>query len=249
MSDENESVASRLWRDRAQIREQERNEAQARLRIAEEKVAILTAENDRACSRSARLRALLNPTAIPIALRDGTTDGRNSGRANASACSADWDHELIRLAARQSTPPACNNLSPSLLRSLGNIAPGQTNVGKLPIRQGCQLASRLTGTTPLAKAGKNDRKKHDATSIMSQPKRKGAANWQREKGPPVGVAEFREETRHREAVAEEGSSTAHPAQDKPESGQPLPCGMSMERMWSVYTPLRFARGCSAKPEL
>jgi hypothetical protein len=29
------------------------------------------------------------------------------------------------------------------------------------------------------------------------------------------VAEFREETRHREAVAEEGSSTAHPAQDKP----------------------------------
>ena len=32
---------------------------------------------------------------------------------------------------------------------------------------------------------------------------------------PVEVAEFREETRHREAVAEEGSSTAHPAYDKP----------------------------------
>jgi uncharacterized protein YfaP (DUF2135 family) len=56
MSDENESVASRLWRDRVQIREQERNDAQARARIAEEKVAILMAEN-------ARLRALLNPDA------------------------------------------------------------------------------------------------------------------------------------------------------------------------------------------
>jgi hypothetical protein len=63
MSNEKESVASRLWRDRAQIREQERNEAQARLRIAEEKVAILTAENDRLAAENARLRALLNPDA------------------------------------------------------------------------------------------------------------------------------------------------------------------------------------------
>jgi hypothetical protein len=64
MSDQSESVASRLWRDRAQIREQERNEALARLRIAEEKVAILTAENDRLVAETARLRALLNPDAI-----------------------------------------------------------------------------------------------------------------------------------------------------------------------------------------
>jgi len=56
MSDEKETVASRLWRDRVQIREQERNDAQARARIAEEKVAILLAEN-------ARLRALLSPDA------------------------------------------------------------------------------------------------------------------------------------------------------------------------------------------
>jgi hypothetical protein len=63
MSDEKESVASRLWRDRAQIREQERNEAQSRLRIALEKVAILTAENDRLAAETARLRALLNPDA------------------------------------------------------------------------------------------------------------------------------------------------------------------------------------------
>jgi hypothetical protein len=66
MSNEKESVASRLWRDRAQIREQERNEAQARLRIAEEKVAILTAENDRLAAENARLRALLNPDATRV---------------------------------------------------------------------------------------------------------------------------------------------------------------------------------------
>lgn len=63
MSDDKESVASRVWRDRAQIREQERNEAQARLRIAEEKVMILMAENDRLTAENARLRALHNPDA------------------------------------------------------------------------------------------------------------------------------------------------------------------------------------------
>ena len=36
-----ESAAARLWRDKAERREQERNEAQAQTRIAEEKVAIL----------------------------------------------------------------------------------------------------------------------------------------------------------------------------------------------------------------
>jgi regulator of replication initiation timing len=64
MSDEKESVASRLWRDRVQIREQERNDAQARARIAEEKVAILMTENDRLTADNARLRALLNPDAV-----------------------------------------------------------------------------------------------------------------------------------------------------------------------------------------
>jgi len=63
MSDEKEGVAIRLWRDRAQLREEERNEAQARLRIAQEKVAILMAENDRLTSENARLRTLLNPDA------------------------------------------------------------------------------------------------------------------------------------------------------------------------------------------
>jgi hypothetical protein len=63
MSDKAEAAAIRLWRDRAHLREHERDEAQARARIAEEKVAILTAENDRLADEIARLRALLNPDA------------------------------------------------------------------------------------------------------------------------------------------------------------------------------------------
>ena len=63
MSEPTENAATRLWRDRVQLREQERNEAQARARIAEEKVAILTAENDRLAAEIARLRALLAPDA------------------------------------------------------------------------------------------------------------------------------------------------------------------------------------------
>jgi hypothetical protein len=62
MSGKAETAAIRLWRDRAHLREQERDEAQARARIAEEKVAILTAENDRLADEIAR-RALLNPGA------------------------------------------------------------------------------------------------------------------------------------------------------------------------------------------
>ena len=64
MSDNAENAATRLWRDRAQLREQERNEAQARARIAEEKVAILMAENDRLSAEVERLRDLLTPDAV-----------------------------------------------------------------------------------------------------------------------------------------------------------------------------------------
>jgi hypothetical protein len=58
-----DTVATRLWRDRAQIREQERDDAHARLRIAEEKVAILIAENGQLAAENVRLRGLLNPNA------------------------------------------------------------------------------------------------------------------------------------------------------------------------------------------
>ena len=63
MSDKAETAAIRLWRDRAHLREHERDEAQARARIAEERVAILTAENDRLADEVAPLRALLTPDA------------------------------------------------------------------------------------------------------------------------------------------------------------------------------------------
>ena len=59
MSDKAESPASRLWRDQVQLREHERDEARARTRISEEKVAILTAENDRLADEIARLGVLL----------------------------------------------------------------------------------------------------------------------------------------------------------------------------------------------
>jgi regulator of replication initiation timing len=49
-----------------QIREQERNDAQSRARLAEEKVAILVAENDLLTAENARLRALLNPDAARV---------------------------------------------------------------------------------------------------------------------------------------------------------------------------------------
>jgi hypothetical protein len=59
-----ESAATRLWQDRAQLREQERNDAQIRCKIAEEKVAILMAENDRLSAEVARLRAIVSPDAV-----------------------------------------------------------------------------------------------------------------------------------------------------------------------------------------
>src|SRR3954447_9287866 len=63
MSDKAEAAAIRLWRDRAHLREHERDEAQAQARIAEEKVAILTAENDRLAEEIVRLHAWLTPDA------------------------------------------------------------------------------------------------------------------------------------------------------------------------------------------
>jgi hypothetical protein len=63
MSDQNETAAARLWRDWVQIREQERDDARAWARIAEDKGALLMAENDQLTAENARLRALLNPDA------------------------------------------------------------------------------------------------------------------------------------------------------------------------------------------
>src|SRR4051812_50167387 len=67
MRDTAETAAIRLWRDRVQVREQERNEAQARARIAEEKVAALTAENDRLARENTHRRDQNNRLAVEIA--------------------------------------------------------------------------------------------------------------------------------------------------------------------------------------
>src|SRR3954466_3658072 len=69
MSDKAETAAIRLWRDRVQLREQERNEAQARARIAEEKVAILSARQE--IGESRRWPPSTSP--VPICMASGTT--------------------------------------------------------------------------------------------------------------------------------------------------------------------------------
>src|SRR3712207_2639568 len=56
MSDRPKTAATRLCQDRVQLREQERNEAQTRARVAEEKVAFLTVENERRATESAHLK-------------------------------------------------------------------------------------------------------------------------------------------------------------------------------------------------
>lgn len=67
MKDNAENTVARLWRDRAQVREQERNEAQIQTRIAQEKAARLTAENDRLAGENARLRGQNDRLAIELA--------------------------------------------------------------------------------------------------------------------------------------------------------------------------------------
>jgi regulator of replication initiation timing len=56
MDDAAEIAAVRLWRDRLEIREHERNEARAQVRVAQQKLEILTAENDRLAVENSRLR-------------------------------------------------------------------------------------------------------------------------------------------------------------------------------------------------
>ena len=118
---------------------------------------------------------------------------------------------------------------PTLTCRLRNVASGKTNIGQLPIRQSSQLPCYLTGADPVTKAGENDGQEHNATSTISRHKRIRAAHRQREKRQPNWMAELRDEPRHREAVAEERSSTAHEAWDKPKRAQTCPD----ERTWNA----------------
>ena len=74
MSDRAESAANRLWQDRVQLREQERNEAQSRARIAQEKVTVLTAENERIATENAQLNDQNDRLAIEIARLSAQND-------------------------------------------------------------------------------------------------------------------------------------------------------------------------------
>ena len=67
MGDTAENATSRLWRDWVQLREQERNEAQAQARAAEEKLTALTAENDRLASKNTHLNDHNNRLAVQVA--------------------------------------------------------------------------------------------------------------------------------------------------------------------------------------
>jgi regulator of protease activity HflC (stomatin/prohibitin superfamily) len=67
MSDTAESPTTRLWRDRVQLREQERGEAQRRATLAEEKVTLLSAENDRLARENACLSEQNNRLAVEVA--------------------------------------------------------------------------------------------------------------------------------------------------------------------------------------
>src|SRR3954464_263075 len=66
MSDTSENAATRLWRDRVQLREQERNEAQDRARIAEGRAA-LRAEKNQLARENARLSEQSNRLAVEVA--------------------------------------------------------------------------------------------------------------------------------------------------------------------------------------
>jgi flagellar biosynthesis GTPase FlhF len=103
MNDTGEAAATRLWRDRAQLREHERNEAQVRARITEEKVASLTAENDRLATENARLQALNDQLAAEnVRLRALITPDPATVRAQTEREMEDLRGALLSLLAHHS---------------------------------------------------------------------------------------------------------------------------------------------------
>ena len=84
MRDDPDNTVARLWCDRAKIREQERDEARTQARLAQEKVARLTAENDRLASENAGLRSQNDRLAIELA-RMGALLLPNPDRARVEA--------------------------------------------------------------------------------------------------------------------------------------------------------------------
>jgi len=116
MGDTVENVAARLWRDRAQIREEERDEAQARARVAEEKVAALTAENDRLARKNMQLRDQNDRLAVEIARLSSQTERLGSEIARLRACPA-----MQEAQARIETEQQMATLKTELLSLLNNL--------------------------------------------------------------------------------------------------------------------------------
>jgi chromosome segregation ATPase len=109
MGDAAENAATRLWRDRAHLREQERNEVQARARLAEAKVAALTAENDRLASRNTDLREQNDRLAIEVARLGAQNDrlaaeiARLRSFGPAARTQAETEHQMEALKSELAT--------------------------------------------------------------------------------------------------------------------------------------------------
>src|SRR3982751_3938429 len=109
MSEGADTTAARLWRDRVQMREQERNEAQTRASRAEEQVVLLSAENafvrgqnDRLAAEIARLNVQKEVLLAEITrLRAGLGPDAANPRAETEAEMAALRDALVSLIARQ----------------------------------------------------------------------------------------------------------------------------------------------------
>ena len=87
MSDRTEPAVTRLWHDRVQLREQERDEALRRARMAEEKVAVLEAENERLGTENAHLKDQNDRLAMEIARLSAQNDRLLTEIARCVPCS------------------------------------------------------------------------------------------------------------------------------------------------------------------
>ena len=116
MGETAENVAARLWRDRAQIREDERDEAQARARLAEGKLAALTAENDQLARRNIQLRDQNDRLAVEIARLSFQNERLASEIARLRACPAVQEAQ-----ARNETEQQMAVLKTELLSLLNNL--------------------------------------------------------------------------------------------------------------------------------
>ena len=116
MADAAENVTARLWRDRAQIREDERDEAQARARPAEEKVAALTAENDQLACKNMQLSDQNDRLAVEIARLSFQNDRLAREITRLRACPAVQEAQ-----ARNETEQQMAALKTELLSLLNNL--------------------------------------------------------------------------------------------------------------------------------